>query len=156
MQLNKEQILSKLHHRLPYMQLDEVIEASDQYLHARKTLTNDEFYFACHFPDAPVLPGAIMQEMNTQAAGLLITLFHSPVENYHSQKTKGHALGVLSKVNHAKYKGFAKPGDILDIKVQLYEKLQQRFYFKGHILNNDQKIMLIDFVLINTSDQSLQ
>lgn len=144
-----------LHHREPYLLIDQVIQLETNTIHARKKLTGQEFFFKGHFPGAPVLPGAMMQEMTTQAAGLLITKNFSPVENYDSEKTKGHALGVLKKVNYGKYLNFAKPGDLLDIKVNLTDHLENLFEFKAVISRNDEIIMKNSFQLMNISDEYL-
>lgn len=144
-----------LHHRDPYLLLDEVVDITETSIITSYNLKADTFFFKGHFPSAPVLPGALMQEMTTQSAGILITQFHSPVENYDSEKTKGHALGVLKKVNYAKFKGFAKPTDQLEIKVELTHKVENLFEFTGRIYNKGKVIMSNSFQLINTSDELL-
>lgn len=148
-------IQKRLHHRPPYLFLSEVIEHSNQSLHAQVTPKGDEFYLLGHFPHVPIVPGAIMQEMTTQAAGLLITEHYSPVPDYDSEKTKGWALGVLRGIHMAKYKNFARPGETLDIKVELLDHIENSFRFRGHIENRGKKIMTNEFTLINISEQKL-
>jgi 3-hydroxyacyl-[acyl-carrier-protein] dehydratase len=148
-------IQKRLHHRPPYLLISKVVEHSPTFLHAQMTPSKDEFYLLGHFPNAPVVPGAMMQEMTTQAAGLLITEHHSPMPDYDSDKTKGWALGVLRAVHMAKYKHFARPGETLDIKVRLKDHLENSFRFSGLIEIEGKKIMLNDFSLINISDEKL-
>ena len=151
----KIDIQKRLHHRAPYLLIDEVVEHSDKHLHARKLSTQNDFFQAGHFPGAPVVPGAMMQEMTTQAAGLLIAEYYSPVADYDSEKTKGFALGVLRAIHQAKYKKFARPQDELDIKVELLEKVENLFRFKAFIEVRGEKIMSNEFSLVNISDASL-
>jgi len=112
-------IKRRLHHTPPYLLIDNVIDASKEAIHVQKIPRLEEFYLQGHLPGTPIVPGAMMQEMTTQAAGLLITEFYSPVEDYDSESTKGHALGVLRAIHYAKFKKFARPDELLDIKVTL-------------------------------------
>jgi len=149
-------ILKRLHHRPPYLLLDEVVVHSPSMLHAKKTPTMSDSFLQGHFPGAPVVPGAMMQEMTTQAAGLLIAEYFSPVPDYDSEKTKGHALGVLRSVHQAKYKMFARPGDELHIHVRLIEHIDQSFRFAAHIEVKGRKIMQNEFTLINILENKLR
>tara|TARA_Y100000385_G_C13011861_1_gene602036 strand:- start:495 stop:962 length:468 start_codon:yes stop_codon:yes gene_type:complete len=153
--MNKSEIVKILHHRDPYLLIDEVDTIDQNFIITKKHLTGEEYFFKGHFPGAPVLPGAMMQEMTTQTAGVLITKFYFPGDNYDSTKSKGHALGVLKKVNYAKFKGFAKPGDSLKITVRLVESLENLFEFEADIKLADKVIMKNSFQLINISDEYL-
>lgn len=153
--MNISEIQELLHHRSPYLLLDEVKSITKNQIHTNKFLTGDEYFFKGHFPGAPILPGAMMQEMTTQTAGILLTKYYSPVENYNSNTTKGHAIGVLKKVNFAKYKKFAKPGDQLEIKAELLDQFDNIFEFKSTITINKNVIMKNSFQLMNISDKHL-
>jgi 3-hydroxyacyl-[acyl-carrier-protein] dehydratase len=149
-------ILKRLHHRPPYLLIDHVDEQSSQVLIAKFQPRGDEFYLQGHFPGSPIVPGAIMQEMTTQAAGLLITEHHSPVEDYDSEKTAGWALGVLRGVHRAKYKSFARPSDQLTIRVELLDRVENSFRFKGQISSGERVIMFNEFTLVNIEDSKLR
>lgn len=153
--LNKNEILTTLHHRPPYLMVDEVEMVNETKIIAIKHPLLEEHYIQGHFPGAHVVPGAMMQEMSSQAAGILLTKFHSPVENYNSETTKGHALGVLKKVNWAKYKNFAKPGTPIRIEVELKEKVDNLFEFQATLSSDGKWIMKNSFQLINISDAPL-
>lgn len=150
-----------LYHRAPYLLLDEVIEADEKYLLAQVRLKGDEFFFQGHFPHAPVLPGALMQEMTTQAAGVLIARFYNPIEDYDTNNfdPERPALGVLSRVKGAKYKTFAKPGDLLEIKVKVIEKVSDNIEFVATIEKKvgegSELVMKNNFVLTNTPAKNL-
>ena len=148
-------ILKRLHHRSPYLMIDEIIEHSNQYIHARKVCKCDEYFFQGHFPHAPVVPGAMLQEMTTQAAGALLAEHYSPVPDYDSENTKGHAIGVLRAIHNSKFRIFARPDDILDIKVKLLQNIDNSFRFEALIEIAGKKIMTNEFTLINISDSFL-
>lgn len=152
----KYNIQKRLHHRKPYLLIDEVLEATANSVHARKIPNQDEYYLKGHFPNVPIVPGAMMQEMCTQTAGFLISEFHSPVNDYDSETTKGHALGVLRSVHQSKFKSFARPGDVLDIKVELLMQIENSFRFKGIIEKDGSKIMSIEFTLMNITEDQLK
>ncbi|MBY0415394.1 MAG: hypothetical protein K2Q18_14575 [Bdellovibrionales bacterium] len=149
-------IKKRLHHRKPYLLIDEVVDHSEIMIYVKKVPLISEYYLQGHFPGAPVVPGAMMQEMTTQAAGLLISEYYSPVTDYDSDKTLGHALGVLRAIHSAKYKSFARPQDVLDIKVNLIQKVDNSFRFKASIEVDGKKIMANEFTLVNISDEKLR
>ncbi len=149
-------ILKRLHHRPPYLLIQEVREHSSAYVEVIYRPDGNEFFLQGHFPGTPVVPGAIMQEMTTQAGGLLIAEYHSPVEDYDSEVTKGWALGVLRAVHVAKYKHFARPDDTLKIKVELMDRVENSFRFKGRIEVEGRIIMFNEFTLVNISDDKLK
>ena len=149
-------VLKKLHHRAPYLLIDEVVEHSKDMIHVIKKGSAIDYYLQGHFPGAPVIPGAMMQEMTTQAAGLIIAEYYSPVADYDSEKTQGYALGVLRAIHHAKYKKIARPEDVLHIKVELVQQISNSFRFKAYIEIEKEKIMFNEFTLVNISDDKLK
>jgi 3-hydroxyacyl-[acyl-carrier-protein] dehydratase len=148
-------ILKKLHHRPPYLLIHEVLNHNEHGLMAAYTPSGEEFFLKGHFPNTPVVPGAMMQEMTTQAAGLLITQHYSPVPDYDSESTKGYALGVLRAVHMAKFKSFARPGHRLLIDIELIDHVENSFRFKGRIKVNETTIMFNEFTLINIEENKL-
>ena len=148
-------IKKRLHHRPPYLLIDEVIDHSEELLLAASRPTGEEFYLQGHFPGTPVVPGAMLQEMTTQAAGLLITEHFSPVPDYDSESTKGYALGVMRAVHQAKFKSFARPREVLLIEVRLVERLEPLFRFKGKITRGTETVMTNEFTLVNIEEARL-
>jgi len=155
--LNSTEIQKLLHHRHPYLMIDEVLSLSEVEITSRKTPSLElDYFFKGHFPNAPVVPGAMMQEMTTQSAGVLMTKFYSPVADYNSETTKGYAIGVLSKIYSSKFLTFAKPGDQLEIKVKLVDRENNYFVFTGEILKNETiTVMKNKFALTIISDELL-
>ena len=147
-----------LHHRSPYLLVQNIVEISDQKIVTEATVRGDEFFIAGHFPGAPILPGAMMQEMSTQTAGILIAAKYNPMEefNTHDPLFNEWALGVLVKVSRARYRGFARPGDLLKIVVELNEQVGAMFDFSATIENGDAKIMQNSFRLTNILSKTLQ
>jgi 3-hydroxyacyl-[acyl-carrier-protein] dehydratase len=146
-----------IHHRDPFLLIDKIVESSSNFIQTQKYVSGDEFFCQGHFPGAPVVPGSLMHEMTTQTAGVLIAKYHNPMSDYntHDPFHNPYALGVLHKTKFAKYKGFAKPKDTLNIKVTLIDSQDSYFTFKGEITVNDKIIMKNEFCLCNIESKLL-
>lgn len=147
-----------LHHRPPYLMVDSIERIDDQAIQCVKTIVGDEPFITGHFPGAPVLPGAMMQEMTTQSAGVLIAANFNPMATYrtHDPLFNEYALGVLVKVKSARYRGFARPGAKLNIACQLVETFGNVFDFIGRITLDGKTIMRNEFQLSNIPSATLQ
>ncbi len=152
--MNKKDIKKLLHHREPYLMVDTVRELSDSEIKTSKTTQNDEPYIQGHFPNAPVIPGAMLQEFCTQSAGILLTKYYSGVEDYDSDNTKGYAIGVLNKIETAKFYNICKPGKI-ESEVKLLSHHENLYKFIARVTQNGELMAKIKFNLVNTSDEIL-
>jgi len=149
------QIEDILHQRRPYLMIDEVLEVTDKEIRTVKIHHGDEAHLGGHFPGSPVVPGAMLQEICTQSAAIIITKYYSPVENYSSNKTKGWALGVLNKVNYAKYLEITKPNSPILAEVKLVDFKNNLFKFSARIFQNKKLKAKLSFNLTNISDDYL-
>lgn len=146
-----------LHHRAPYLMVDGIQSISDSEIVTSRRVTGEEYFLQGHFPGAPVVPGAMMQEMTTQSAGILIAARYNPMPEYntHDPHFNEYALGVLVKVEQARFKGFARPGDQLEIRVNLNERLSGIFDFRATIAVGEKIIMRNRFQLTNIESSVL-
>lgn len=147
-----------LHHRPPYLMVDSISSIEPKQIVTQTTVREDAFFVAGHFPGAPILPGAMMQEMSTQSAGILIAARYNPMEqfNTHDPFFNEFALGVLVKVKQARFRGFARPGDQLTTTVRLQEIVGSVFEFKAQIECAEKVIMKNSFQLSNVLSKLLQ
>ena len=155
---NFDNVEQYLHHRKPYLLIEKVVSVDEQSVVTSAKITGDEFFIEGHFPGAPILPGAMMQEMSTQSAGVLIAARYNPMENFNTEDPffNEFALGVLVKVKNARFRGFARPGDQLEITVTLEEKVGEVFDFRGKIEVTGKKVMQNSFQLTNIPSKTLQ
>lgn len=88
---------------------------------ARKALSLAEEYLADHFPKFPVMPGVLMIEAMSQAAGWLL------------QATCGFAFSKveLAEARNVTYKNFVRPGEVLEIEVTVRQIGEDRSEFDG-------------------------
>ena len=153
-----ENVEGYLHHRSPYLLVKKVSSISPTEVTTESSIDGDEFFIKGHFPGAPILPGAMMQEMTTQSAGILIAAELNPMEEYNTEDPDFNefALGVLVKVKQARFRGFARPGDQLTIKVKLIEQVGGLLDFKGTVSTNGKVIMNNSFQLTNIKSDELK
>src|SRR5204863_3199633 len=95
--------------RMKFNLLDKIEEISDTRVVAVKHVSLAEEYLADHFPTFPVLPGVLMLEALTQAAGWLL----------HHRRNFACSMVVLREARNVKYGHFVAPGNALRIDVEL-------------------------------------
>lgn len=153
-----ENVEDYLHHRPPYLLVDEIVSLSSTEVVTSKQVSGDEAFIQGHFPGAPIFPGAMMQELTTQSAGILIAAKYNPMESFntHDPFFNEYALGVLVKTNRARYRGFARSGDKLTARVTLDNQVSQVFEFSATISVEGETIMRNSFQLMNIKSSALQ
>ena len=146
-----------LHHRSPYLMVDRIVSVTATDIETEKRITGEEFFLQGHFPGAAIFPGAMMQEMSTQSAGILIAENYNPMPEYntHDPHFNQYALGVLVRVSNAKFKGFARPGDTLLTHVTLNDHTANLFDFNATITIDGKLIMRNSFRLANVESELL-
>ncbi len=101
--------------------IDKIESLSDDRIVASKQVSLAEEYLADHFPTFPVLPGVLMLEALTQAAGWLL----------HRRRNFACSMAVLREARNVKYGHFVAPGNALKIEVELGKLLEGGAVFKA-------------------------
>ena len=122
--MNRTDIEALIPHRDPFLWIDEVVEISDRRIHARKKIADGLDVFRGHYPHFPILPGVLQLEAAFQAGAILIAKTQHVGE--------GH-VPVVTRVNNTKFRSMVRPGDTLDIEVELTETLSNAFFLKGKV-----------------------
>lgn len=111
MSLHLPSALSRFSYRYPVILVDAVTaHEPGTRLVAFKNVTVNEEYFQGHFPGSPLMPGVLMIEALTQAAGILVLGRADGPPN---------ARASLRGVNNAKFRRQVVPGDRLRLEVTL-------------------------------------
>lgn len=132
-----ETILNNIPQREPFLFIENIIERSENSITTSKKLTGEEDFFRGHFPGRPVFPGVLMCEAVFQTGALLMALKGEGADN---SKT-----ALVTRVQNAKFKNMAKPGDLLMITVDFVEMLANASFMKGKIKAEGKTIMTIEF-----------
>jgi 3-hydroxyacyl-[acyl-carrier-protein] dehydratase len=107
--------------------IDKVESLTDEKIVAVKYVSLAEEYLADHFPTFPVLPGVMMLEAITQAAGWLL----------HHRTKFGKSMAVLKEAKNVKYGTFVAPGNFLRVEVELMKTTDAGASFKAAGSVND-------------------
>jgi 3-hydroxyacyl-[acyl-carrier-protein] dehydratase len=147
-----------LHQRSPYLLVQAVLAIDASGIVTQTVISGAEFFMPGHFPGAPIVPGAMLQEMTTQSAGILIAAEYNPMMVYNTADpfANEYALGVLVKIRRARFRGFARPGDTLTINVILEENVSDVFDFSAQVSVDGKAIMRNAFQLANIPSRTLQ
>jgi 3-hydroxyacyl-[acyl-carrier-protein] dehydratase len=107
--------------------IDRVEHLSDGKIVAVKYVSLAEEYLADHFPTFPVLPGVMMLEAITQAAGWLL----------HHRRKFERSMAVLKEAKNVKYGSFVAPGNFLRVEVEHLKDTDSGATFKASGSVND-------------------
>lgn len=110
LQFDITEIMSMIPHRYPFLLIDRITECvPGKYCKGYKNLTMNEIFFQGHFPGNPIMPGVLQTEALAQiGAGILMTL----------PQYKGK-LVVYAGIDNCRFKSIVRPGDRLDMEVEL-------------------------------------
>ena len=136
MLLNKEEIKNYIPHRDPFLFVDEVVEiVENKVIIAKKTFTDQQDFFAGHFPDYPLVPGVIITESLAQTGGILVNYsYKEEIEN------EGYSNAFLMSLNNCKFRKPVLPNQELTLEVELVNKRKRILFFKGTAFVDGKKV----------------
>ena len=119
-----------------YLLIDHITEVqSGSLIRGIKNVTMSEDFLSFHFPDNPVMPGALLLEALVQLAGWL-----------EAESSRFNGWVLLSKVKKCRYYGFARPGDQVGLEViPLPARHPRARMYKGVGMVNGRKLIDAEF-----------
>lgn len=108
--LDVQQIKEIIPHRYPFLLVDKVVEKeAGERVVGLKNVTTNEPFFGGHFPDYPVMPGVLILEALAQTGAIAVL---------DMEQNKGK-IGFLAGVDKCRFKREVKPGDQLQLEVEI-------------------------------------
>lgn len=134
--MNRVEIQRVIPHRPPFLWLDEIVEIDDRRVRALKHVDPDLEVFRGHYPQFPVLPGMLVCEAVLQAGAVLAA---------RATPEDGNAVPVVTRLNNAQFRQMVRPGDTLEIEVELTERLGQAWFMKGKAIVGGKTAARLEF-----------
>lgn len=105
-----KEILDLIPHRYPFLLVDKITECvPGKYAKGYKNLTMNEEFFQGHFPNNPIMPGVLQIEAMAQCSAPILLAM---------DKFK-NKLALFAGIENARFKGVVRPGDRLDMEIEL-------------------------------------
>ena len=125
--------------------IDRIEHLSAERIVAVKYVSLAEEYLADHFPTFPVLPGVMMLEALTQAAGWVM----------HRRTGFAKAFAVLKEARNVKYGNFVAPGNHLRVEVEYLKETEAGASFKatGTVNGSTAVTARIEIAYFNLADK---
>ena len=132
--MSLEAIEAAIPHRDPFLLIDTVVEQDENRIVCRKTLGGDEFWFAGHYPDFPLMPGVLLCEAAMQAGAVLL-----------SSHAGGNGVPVATRMRDVRFKRMVRPGETMTLQVTLDETVSQAFFLTARVTVADELAMRMQF-----------
>lgn len=125
--------------------VDKIELLSDERIVAVKYVSLAEEYLGDHFPTFPVLPGVMMLEAITQAAGWLL----------HHRTRFAKSMAVLKEARNVKYGHFVAPGNDLKVDVEFAKPTDAGASFKaiGYVAGETALQARVELAYFNLADK---
>ncbi len=136
-------IKSAIPHREPFLLLDEILEASGEKVVAAAVIRPDgELWsrvYAGHYPGRPITPGVLLCEMIFQAAAVLAH------ELLRGESVSG--VPMVTRIREVKFRRPILPGERVEIRAELTERMANAFFMKGAVLKNGRAAVEAQFAV---------
>lgn len=108
--LDVQKIKEIIPHRYPFLLVDKVTEMEEgKRVVGLKNVSANEPFFEGHFPEYPVMPGVLILEALAQVGAIAVLDI---------EENKGK-IGFLAGVDKCRFKREVKPGDQLELEVEI-------------------------------------
>ncbi|RMF37233.1 MAG: beta-hydroxyacyl-ACP dehydratase [Planctomycetota bacterium] len=125
-------------HRPPMLLVDEIVERSPTHIVCRKAFRADEFFVQGHFPGQPIVPGVILCECALQAGAALVA-------GLPREAVDPAALPVATRIDGVRLKQMVRPGDTVEIQVELVDSVSSAYFMKAKVLLHGKPAARLEF-----------
>ena len=145
------EILNAIPHRPPFLYVDTIVERKEDGIVCRKTFEPDEYFFAGHYPDFPLVPGVILCEAAMQAAAVFLSEKlkdgNEVSEANEVTLSRNSQFPVATRISDVKFKKMVRPGDTIEITVTLKEKLSNAYFLSANVTVDGKTAARLEFAV---------
>ncbi len=116
MEFGREEIQRIIPHRPPFLFVDRIIEMDETRAVGILDLTGEEWFFAGHFPDTPIMPGVLIVEAIAQT-GACLTMRRPEFAG---------RLPYFAGIEQTRFRQPVRPGDRLTLEARM-------LWFRGRV-----------------------
>jgi 3-hydroxyacyl-[acyl-carrier-protein] dehydratase len=122
--IESEEIETLIPHRLPFLLVDRCFDYVEGVsIRGIKAVSSNDPFFQGHFPGRPLMPGVLQVEAMAQASAVLMSK---------TLKVDPKVSGIMfMSVENAKFRRPVRPGDVLDMKIQVIMGRRNVYKFSG-------------------------
>jgi 3-hydroxyacyl-[acyl-carrier-protein] dehydratase len=137
-----EKIKQVIPHRDKMLMIDEMREYTDQSGVGIHHVRSDEFWCSGHFPGKPIMPGVLQIEALAQTACFIV------LENMRKNGDNTRKLGYFTTMEKIRFSRMVRPGDTLELHVELTGSKLRLYKFQGIAMVGGAKVCEATFSAI--------
>ena len=125
--MDRDAICAVLPHRDPFLFVDRVLDAGEDWIESEWTVPADGDWFRGHYPTRPVTPGVLLSEHTFQTGALLVARLRERVEAAEDD------VPVLTKIEDARFRRMVNPGETVRTRVTLTEVVGPAYLMRADV-----------------------
>lgn len=137
-----DDVLTYIKNRPPLLMIDSAYVKPGELAYSEKILKENEWYFDCHFPGNPMMPGVLQLESMFNVAALPIKMLEG-----NQNKTTN-----ISNVKNVHYRRHICPRETIRIDVNVNKFRRGLAFMEGKITSGDEICCEAEFVLVVLDD----
>ena len=139
--IDAKEIEKVIPHRGNMRMVDEIHEYNDTSAVGVKYVRDDEFWCIGHFPGNPIMPGVLQVEALAQTACFVAF-------SRLSEEERKDMLGYFTTMEKIKFSHMVRPGDKLELRVELLVTKMQLYKFHGIAFVGGKKVAESTFTAV--------